>query len=269
MKTIFITGASSGIGRETALLFNKKGWHVIATMRHPEKEKTLETLKNITLLPCDVTKESSIKLAIKKGVEKLGKIDVLVNNAGYYSVGILESATSIEIDRQIQTNLIGTIKTTKEIIPLFSKQKAGVIINISSIAGIISAPLQTLYHATKWGIEGFSESLQYELRNLNIRVKIIEPGIIKTDFWGRSMTLNQNTAITTYGDYEKRVLSNLIEDVMQGSHPKETAETIFKAASDGRKKLRYPTGKSSILIYVRKLLPYRLYCYLTQKIMEK
>lgn len=269
MKTIFITGASSGIGRATAFLFHEKGWNVIASMRKPENEHELTKLGGVLVTYCDVTKEYSIKEAIAEGISAFGRIDALVNNAGYYSIGPFEASTSTEVQRQIQTNLIGTINTTKEILPFFREQRYGVIINISSIAGIISVPLQSLYHASKWGVEGFSESLQYELHPFNIHVKLIEPGVIQTDFYGRSMTVNQNQGLKDYAHYEKKVVGNLTENGKQGSSPKETAQTIYRAATDNRKKLRYPTGKSKGTIYFRRLLPEKVYRFFTKKMMEK
>jgi len=268
MKTIFITGASSGIGKDTAKLFHSKGWNVIATMRNPENETELTKLKNVKVLKCDVTNSTGIKNAIQIGIQTFGKIDVVVNNAGYYSIGVFESATDDEIVRQIDTNLLGLIKVTKEIVPHFRKQKSGTIINLSSIAGVISVPLQSLYHATKWGVEGFSESLQYELRQFNIKVKIIEPGVIKTDFFGRSMTVSENSKIKEYDTYSKKVLPNLTSGGEKGSSPLGTAYTIYKAATDKKSKLRYPTGNSKSFVYLRKLLPVSVFRKITQMVME-
>ena len=129
MKTVLITGASSGIGRETAKLFQQKGWNVIATMRKPEIEDELNKLSNVELLYCDVTDNNSMKEAIDKGIRRFGAIDVLVNNAGYYTVGPLEAATAEQIKRQIDTNLLGVINMTKAILPHFRERQAGVIIN--------------------------------------------------------------------------------------------------------------------------------------------
>lgn len=268
MKTVFITGVSSGIGKQTAKLFTEKGWNVIATMRYPQFEKELVNYKNMMLLPCDVTDLSSIQSAIDEGIQRFNRIDALVNNAGYYLIGPFETATSEQIERQINTNLIGLIETTKAIIPHFRKQESGTIINISSIAGVTTVPMQTLYHATKWGVEGFSESLQYELRPFSIKVKIIEPGVINTDFYGRSMTIMGNPKIKEYDAYSNKVISNLIRNGKKGSSPQGVAETIYKAANDNRNKMRYPTGKSKNLVVLRKVLPYRLFSFLIRNAME-
>lgn len=269
MSTIFITGASSGIGKATVKLFQRKGWNVIATMRNPKSEFELIELKNVTVLPCDVTDISSIKNAILEGIKLFGKIDVLVNNAGYYAIGPIEAATHEQIQQQINTNLLGLISVTREIIPYFRKQNQGIVINISSIAGIISIPLQSLYHASKWGIEGFSESLQYELQQHNIRVKIIEPGVIKTDFYGRSMTMLQDNNLQHYDAYSQKVVSNILGNADNGSSPNDVAKTIYQAATDNKKKLRYPTGKSKEMPLIRKILPLNLFRTMVKNSMEK
>lgn len=268
MKTVFITGSSSGIGRETAKLFQRKGWNVIATMREPKKEQELNKLPNVKVIKCDVTDTDSIKYAVDETIKCFGKIDVLVNNAGFYTIGPLEMATKDQIRRQIDTNLVGLIETTKEVVPYLRKEKGGTIINVSSIAGLTTVPMQTLYHASKWGVEGFSESLQYELRKFNIRVKIIEPGVIKTDFYGRSMTIMNKDNIKDYKSYASRVIDYLVKNGNNGSDASAVAETIYKAASDNKKKIHYPTGKSKNLIMIRKMLPLPIFRKLIQATME-
>ena len=266
MKTVFITGASSGIGKATAQLFQRNGWNVIATMRNPQAEKELAKLKNVKLIPCDVTNPDSVKNAVTEGINAFGRIDALINNAGYYAVGPLEAATHEQIQRQLDTNLLGLITVTKELVPYFRQQKSGAIINISSIAGIISIPLQSLYHATKWGVEGFSEALQYELRPFHIRVKIIEPGVIKTDFLGRSMTMLQNKTLTEYETYSQNVMKNIHANGEKGSSPEKVASTIYRAATDNRNKLRYATGKLKGIITLRKMLPLNMFHSLIKSI---
>ncbi|MEM1483488.1 SDR family oxidoreductase [Oscillospiraceae bacterium PP1C4] len=269
MKTVFITGASSGIGRETAKLFSENGWNVIATMRTPESENELNKKENIKVLKCDVTDTNSIRQAIKEGLDYFRKIDVLINNAGFYTIGVLESATEEQVRRQIDTNLIGLINTTKEMLPLFRDQRSGMIINISSVAGRTTVPLQTLYHATKWGVEGFSESLQYELRPFNIKVKVIEPGVIKTDFYGRSMTVLENSDINEYKEYSQKVVKNLINNGNNGSDPMEVAEKIFRVANAKSNKMRYVVGKSKSIITLRAMLPDRIFHHLVNDTMQK
>lgn len=269
MKTVFITGASSGIGRETAKIFSQKGWNVIASMRKPELETELNKMQNIRVVPCDVTDTDSIRKAVTEGVKHFGRIDALINNAGYYTIGVLESATEDQIRKQIDTNLVGLINTTKEIVPYFRKQKAGAIVNISSVAGKMTVPLQTLYHATKWGVEGFSESLQYELKPFNIKVKIIEPGVIKTDFYGRSMTVMKDDLQEEYLGYSDKVINNLITNGNNGSMPLEVAETVYKATNSKGNKMRYKVGKSTGILTLHTLLPDFMFHRIVNSAMQK
>ena len=240
MKTVFITGASSGIGRETAKYFQKRGWGVIATMRNPKIEYELTALEHVKVIPCDVTDRESIH----------------------------EAANHEDIKRELDTNLLGLIEMTQAVIPYLREARSGRIINLSSIAGQISIPLQSLYHATKYGIEGFSESLQYELGRFNIKVKLIEPGTIKTEFCGRSMTKLEDESLTDYLPYVPKVLANLIKNGNDGSSPEGVAKTIYKAATDRGNKMRYPTGKMKGMIHLRKWLPLGFYMKLVGNIME-
>src|ERR1700712_6036438 len=188
-KTVLITGASSGFGRAAVKLFDTSNWNVIATMRSPEKETELNKLSNVFISKLDVTDKLSIQKTVKEGIEKFGKIDVLVNNAGYGALGALEAATEEEVKRQFDVNLFGLIEVTKAVLPGMRQQKDGVIINVSSVGGRVTFPFSSLYHATKFAVEGLTESIQYELNPLGIRLKLIEPGGYKTEFSGRSMDL--------------------------------------------------------------------------------
>jgi len=159
-KTVLITGTSSGIGEETALYFADNGWNVCATMRNPEKRKTkIHNKENIVIYHLDVLDAKSIKDAIDKTLKKHGRIDAVVNNAGYSLYGPFETLKKEQIKKQYDTNVIGLLEVTKEVIPIFRKQKEGVIINITSAAGKMTFPFYSLYNSTKWAVEGFSECL--------------------------------------------------------------------------------------------------------------
>lgn len=265
-KTVFITGASSGIGRECALLFAKKGWSVAATMRSPEKETEFSKLKNVICPKLDVTDTGSIAKAISKTIETFGKIDVVVNNAGFGLVGPFEASTDEEVKKEFETNVFGTMNVIREILPHFREQKAGAIVNISSMGGRVTFPLYSVYHATKWAIEGFSESLQYELKPLNIKVKIIEPGVIKTNFYTDSAHIVHKKGLTAYDNYVDSALPYLQSSGASGSHPKVVAETVYKASTEGTSRLRYPTGKSAgLALTMRKLLPDAIYSKVIRK----
>lgn len=252
-KTVFITGSSSGIGRATALLFQKRGWNVIATMRSPEKEKELRSLDNVAVLKLDVTQPNTIREAVKKAVEKFGDIDVVVNNAGYGLTGAFETASEEQARRQFEVNLFGVMNVTRAILPLFRKKKSGVLVNVASMGGRAAFPLYSLYNSSKWAVEGFSESLQYELRPLNIKVRIIEPGLIRTDFHRRSLESADGKKI---GDYDEAVSRLPKYSDEGGSPPEEVAETIYEAAASRGWRLRYQTGKySRLVLLLRRVLP--------------
>lgn len=245
-KTILITGASSGFGRETAKLFYNNGWNVIATMRSPEKEKELNQLENVFVTHLDVTNKQSIQNAVNAGVEKFGTIDVLLNNAGYGAIGALEAATDELVRQQFEVNLFGLIDVTKVVLPYMRKNKEGVIINISSMGGKITFPFSSLYHATKFAVEGLTEALQYELNPLGIKLKIIEPGSYKTDFGNRSLSM---FGIEDFRDYQPsfdKLIAFASTPDRGNKNINEVAEAIYEAATDNTEKLRYPVGADAI-----------------------
>lgn len=260
MQTVFITGSSSGIGKETALYFHSQGWQVVATMRHPEKRRTdLHGLPNISLLHLDVEDGESIRAAVRTAVAEHQTIDVLVNNAGYSLTGLFESASAEQIHKQYQTNVFGLMAVTRELLPVFKRQKAGVVVNVASIGGRLAFPLYSLYNSTKWAVEGFSEALQFELKELNVKVKIIEPGIIKTDFYDRSMVIPEQTVLADYGPFPGRVLKKLQTAANGATHPRVIAKLIFRAATDGSWRIRYSAGKHArLLLLFRRILPDRV-----------
>ena len=243
-KTILITGASTGIGKATAKFFQEKGWNVIATMRTPEKEEELTKLENVLVSKLDVQDSESINNSISDGIEKFGKIDVVLNNAGYGMMGTFESANKERVDRQFGVNVIGLFDVTRAILPHFRANKSGMFINVSSVGGRITFPLISLYHSTKWAVEGFSESLKYELASIGVGVKIVEPGAIATDFGGRSLDFQHNESLAEYNEYVGNIMGNF-EKMMNPeamSSAELVAEVIFEAATDGRDKLRYHAG---------------------------
>ena len=189
-KTIFITGASSGLGKATAKLFQSKGWNVIATMRTPEKEEELNKLDHVTLMKLDVTNLDQINEAAEKAI-KMG-VDVVFNNAGYGLMGPLEALNDEKIQQQLNTNLLGVIRVTKAFIPYFREKKGGLFLTTTPMGGFVAFPFFSIYHATKFALEGWSESLSYELSKFNIGVKTIAPGVISTDFITRSLSMNSH-----------------------------------------------------------------------------
>ncbi|MBD2329128.1 SDR family oxidoreductase [Alkalinema sp. FACHB-956] len=255
-NTILVTGASSGIGKATVLLFQQRGWNVVATARSLDKTADLAALPNVLCLPLDVTDRQSIRASVEQAIAKFGTLNALVNNAGFGLVGAFEACSEEEIRQQFETNVFGLMAVTRAILPHFRETRQGTIVNIASIGGRIAFPLYSLYNSTKWAVEGFSEALQYELRPFNIKVKIIEPGPIKTDFYGRSMNRAKKADLTVYDAYAEKVLPKIDQNGEFGSPPEVTAEAIYRAVTDGRWRLRYPGGgNASFLLTLRKLLP--------------
>ncbi len=255
-KTVFITGASTGIGRATAQLFQQQGWNVVATMRSPEKSTELASLTNVLCLPLDVTKVETIHAALDRAIAEFGSIETIVNNAGYALIGAFEACDLADIRAQFETNVFGLMAVTQAILPHFRLRQQGTIVNVASIGGRVAFPLYSPYHGTKWAVDGFSESLQYELRQFNIKVKIIEPGAIKTDFYSRSISVAKQAGLTAYDRYLERVLPQMDRAGANGSPPEVTARAIYRAATDGSWKLRYPAGgNAGLLLALRKLLP--------------
>jgi len=246
-QTILITGASSGIGKETAKLFQTKGWNVIATMRNPEKEMELTKLNNVLVTRLDVLDLDSINTTIKEGIQKFGKIDVLLNNAGYGAYGPLESFPRERILKQFNTNVIGLLDVTRAMLPHFRQHKNGTIINVSSMGGKMTFPLGSLYHGTKFAVEGISESLRYEVEQFGGKVKIVEPGAIATDFAGRSFDFNHDENLKEYQNIVTKITTAMPAMVKNASTTDVVTKVIFEAATDGKNKLRYMAGKDAKL----------------------
>lgn len=256
-RTIFITGASSGIGKETAKHFQSKGWNVVATMRNPEQETVLNKLENVLIVPLDVLDLESIQNAVKKSIHQFGQVDILLNNAGYGAYGPLESFPREKILRQFNTNVIGLLDVTRAILPHFRKNKSGIIINVSSMGGKMTFPLGSLYHGTKFAVEGLSESLRYEVEQFGGKVKIVEPGAIATDFAGRSFDFNHDENLKEYQNIVTKITTVMPKMVNNASPASIVAKVIYEAATDGKNKLRYIAGTDAKLYdFLRKWLGY-------------
>ena len=241
-QTVFITGASTGIGKSAAELFFARGWNVVATMRTPKSERNDPRWLVAKL---DVTDAASITAARDLALEKFGRIDVLVNNAGYGLSGTFESMDDARIEKQFQTNVFGLMRVTRALLPHFRKNKAGVLINVASMGGRLTFPFYSVYHATKWAVDGFSESLAFELEHIGVRVKIIEPGAIKTDFYERSADFTHDASLTEYNDIVEKGMRRMTKAGGRGAPPALVAEAIWKAATDGSGTLRYVVGKDA------------------------
>ena len=270
MKTILITGTSSGIGRATVRHFSTNGWRVVATMRNPDKETEMQHWPNVVLKSLDVTNQESIDRAISSTIQEFGHIDVVVNNAGYGAIGIFEASTPEQIQRQFDTNVFGLINVIRTILPHFRGRRAGTIINVSSIGGRVTFPLYSVYHGTKWAVEGFAESLHYELKPFNIKVKNVEPGPIKTDFYDRSQDLFHKAGLDAYKEYEQRVLGNSKNFGANAPGPEVVAKTIWKAANDDNFRIRYASDfLGRFTLFTRKLVPISWYFGIIRMLTER
>lgn len=241
-KTILLTGASSGIGKATAQLFQEKGWNVIATMRTPENGAELAALDNVLVTRLDVTDLDSIQSAVDAGMDRFGSIDVLLNNAGYGAYGPLEAFPRENIVRQFNTNVIGLLDVTRALIPHFREQKSGTIINISSIGGIMTFPMGGLYHGTKFAVEGITEAMSFEMRQIGVRMKLVEPGMIATDFGGRSFDFKNDENIAEYQPMVTALFKGFESVASQASPASLVADVILTAAEDDTERMRYRAG---------------------------
>lgn len=245
-KTVLITGASRGIGKETAKYFAEQGWNVAATMRNIKDGEHFKTNKNIRVYSLDVKSIQSIEGARVQILADFGKVDVIVNNAGKGLFGIFEASSREQIRDQFETNLFGTMDVIKTFLPHLRKQKAGTIINITSMAGLEPNPLISLYNSSKFALDAFSESLSYELGQLGIRVKIVVPGSTKSDFmtpqsmvWTNSQKLEDyQPTIKKFTEFAQKMTDpSLVMDTV------EVSKVIFKAATDEKKTVRYIVGE--------------------------
>jgi NAD(P)-dependent dehydrogenase (short-subunit alcohol dehydrogenase family) len=240
MKTIFITGTSSGLGKAAVELFHNKGWKVIATMRDISKAKDFEQLPNVTVLPLDITKPEQITQTAHAAIA-LGEIDVVLNNAAYGAVGPIESVTDEQLLKQIDTNLLGAIRVTQAFIPHFREKNSGTFINITSVASLVTFPFDSVYHAVKWGLHGWSEGLSYELALFGIRVKTVAPGYIRTEF-GANMELTTSPFYQQQLDHYLKVVNSMMDPATSGSTAEEVADVIYEAATDEKDQIHYTAG---------------------------
>jgi NAD(P)-dependent dehydrogenase (short-subunit alcohol dehydrogenase family) len=265
-QTILITGASSGIGKATALYFAKKGWNVAATMRNPFNEQQLSGQPNVKLYVLDVTDPESVGQAFKNIVTDFKKIDVVVNNAGYGSDGVFEAMDDEFIRKQFETNVFGLLRVTREAMTHMRPNRSGTIVQVASVGGRVAFPLFSIYHASKWAVEGFSESLQFEAEIFNIRIKIIEPGVIKTDFYGRSRAFVKPGNTNDYNNFVTAVEKTNLSAGDKGVDAMSVAETIYKSVTDKSKKLRYPVAyPATVLLPMKRWFPASLYYWFIRK----
>ncbi|MBI1829517.1 MAG: SDR family oxidoreductase [Thaumarchaeota archaeon] len=261
-KVAIVTGSSSGIGYETALVLARNGFRTYATMRNLEKAKAISDVAKreglqLHTIKLDVTEEKSVNDAIKTIKSDAGRIDVLVNNAGYGLTGSLEDLSMSEIKAQYETNVFGLIRVTQAVLSTMREQKSGIIVNISSVGGKMAMPLSSPYIGTKFAVEGLSESIAYDLEPFGIKVVLIEPGAIATNFDTGMVVAqkNQNPSSPYYNSMQK--LQNSLNSLLKnGTPPAKVAEVIFNAITTPNPNLRYTVGDdAAFLVQKRKELP--------------
>jgi len=253
-KVAIVTGSSSGIGLETSLLLARNGFDTYATMRNSSKSNILIDLAKKDVLPLqvlelDVDDESSVKDAIGKIIQEKKSIDVLINNAGYALVGAIEDLTMNEIKAQFETNLFGVIRVIQSVLPVMRKQQSGTIVNVSSIAGRIGFPLTPAYVSSKFALEGLSESMRYELAQFAIKVILIEPGVVKTNF-GSNLKMGRVTTDirSPYAEIMQKRITGFKSRFEKGLSPFEVAKVILKAVTSDNAEPRYLVGDDATML---------------------
>jgi len=259
-KVALITGASSGMGKSTANVLHDQGYAVYGAARRTEKMKDLED-KGMNILPLDLTNDESIVQCVNSVLEKEGRIDVLINNAGYGSYGSVEEVSIEEAKRQFEVNIFGLARITQLIIPAMRKQKSGRIVNISSMGGKIYTPFGAWYHATKHALEGWSDCLRLELREFGIDVVVVEPGGIQTEWGGIAMeNLQKVSGEGPYAGFVQKVINSLSQGSDKLTHVDVLGKEIAKASTVSKPKTRYLKGyMAKPLVSMRKWLSDRAF----------
>jgi NAD(P)-dependent dehydrogenase (short-subunit alcohol dehydrogenase family) len=256
-KVAVVTGSSSGMGYETSLILARNGFHTYATVRKLDggggSNQIIDIAKNenlpLQVIQLDVNNDKSVTEAINRIANERGRIDVVVNNAGYDLMGALEETSMDEIKGQFETNFFGAVRVMQAVIPKMRKQGGGIIVNITSVGGRITFPLNSPYHATKFALEGLSESIQYELEPLGIKIIVIEPGGVGSNFL-KNLKMASNTSDPLNSPY-RSMQSSISEYFKQWSqnlmHPSEVAKAILQAVTSDNPDFRYVVGKDAAM----------------------
>jgi len=274
-KVAVVTGSSTGIRYETSLILARNGFLTYATMRNLNKSESIESITTKENLPInikqlDVTDDTSVKNAVEAISSETGRIDLLVNNAGYGLNGAFEDLAMDEIKTQYETNLFGLIRTTQAVLPIMRRQKSGTVINISSGVGRFGLPGSSAYVSTKFAVEGLSESMSYELEPFGIKVVLVEPGVIKTNFVdGMVIARKSQDPKSPYSQIIQKMVTGLEEMMKNGSSPDLVAKVVLNAATNENPSLRYLAGNDveQLLESKRKMPDEEFYKMMKQNLM--
>jgi NAD(P)-dependent dehydrogenase (short-subunit alcohol dehydrogenase family) len=247
-RTVLITGASSGVGEAVARHFFNRGWNVAATSRTMSERSSADNA-NAATLRLDVTDEESIAATVAEATRRFGAIDVLINNAGVGLAGPLEAITNEQIQRVFATNFFGAVAVTRAVIPQMRERREGTIINVTSITGRFGLPFMSPYDATKFAIEGMSESLRYELEGFGIRIKLVEPGGVKTNF------AHEWASHPAYEPSVAGLMAKMTSGASRAKGPEGVAHVLFKAATDQSRRFRYSANGAAPLLLLNRVLP--------------
>lgn len=263
-KVVLLTGASSGIGQATASLLARRGFKVFGTSRNPSHDQS-----DFVLLPLDVGSERSAQMCVQSVMEKVGKIDILINNAGYMLVGAAEETTVAQAQMQMDTNFFGMVRMINQVLGIMRQQQGGQIINISSIGGLISLPFSSVYCASKYAVEGYTEALRYEVAPFNIRVSLVEPGLVRGDDWYRSRRLVEQS-YDAYARVQQRFIKQSQVSTQQSPLTCDrVADEILRIVESRSPRLRYRIGSSAKSISLMKtLFPAGIFELMTRKIFQ-
>jgi NAD(P)-dependent dehydrogenase (short-subunit alcohol dehydrogenase family) len=255
-RVVLVTGISSGIGQATASMLSARGFRVFGTMRRFIETNTV--VRDVQLVQLDVCSEESVRGCLRTVLERAGRLDALVNNAGYTLVGALEETSIEEAKALFETNFFGALRTSQAVLPIMREQGYGRIANIGSVVGFLPAPYQGIYAASKHALEGYSESLDHEVRQFGIRVSVVEPGFTRTNIAQNGRLPSH--PLSAYDNDRNLVMAALEEGIAKGEDPVRIASLVLEAVTSTSPRLRYPAGREAkFLNLLRKFAPSRLF----------
>lgn len=254
-RVVLITGASSGVGQSTARLLAERGYKVFGTSRNPT---SVEPISMVEMLPLDVQADDSVQACVEAVVNRSGRLDVVINNAGYELAGALEEISSAEARAQFETNFFGVVRMVDAVLPLMRRQKGGHIINVGSLSGLSAIPFLGIYSASKFALEGYTEALRHEVKPFNIRVSLTEAGFLKTPMMHHRQLAGSR--IAEYDHWRQRALDAIRAHEEKGPGPEAVAEKLLEIVSTETPRLRYLIGEQAKSVTrLRRFLPAGLY----------